>query len=74
MNNRKPKNNRGVLTRNHRNQYAPEAQFIKQIEGEGEDRIVKLVPNHRYPGTRRIVHYITPSAPGNLWGYTGQVI
>jgi len=52
MNNRKPKNKRGVQTRKEYEQLIPEAEFLN-VKG-------KLVPNPDYPGKRRIIHAIVP--------------
>lgn len=60
MNNRKPKNKRGVISRIKFAQFAPEAQLIR-VDGE-------LIDNPNYPGVRRIVHTQLPKYnPLGLW-------
>lgn len=60
MNNRKPKNKRGKITRRKFVQEAPEA---KTITRKGEK-----IPNPAYPGTRRLIHQQVPKGGDNLWG------
>lgn len=61
MNNRKPKNRRGKITR---------TKFVQQIQ-ESETRTKKdgsKAPNPAYPGVRRVVHHIVAKYDANsLW-------
>ena len=66
MNNRKPFNKRGKLTRTKYKQFIPEAQLIT-VDKE-------IVQNPKYPGLRCIIHNITPKSTIAPWGYTGQVL
>lgn len=52
MNNRKPRNKRGKVTRKEYLQLIPESEFIT--------RGGKKIANPSFPGTRQVVHKIVP--------------
>ena len=61
MNNRKPRNKRGVLTRIEFIQEIPEPKLIMRKNMD--------ILNPRYPGTRRVVHrQVSKVNTDNLWG------